>query len=322
MRFVDRYLRICVLAAFAVVTACAGNSAIGVDQLPSPDGASATLGRKAWADPAGSRGNLLYVTDEEANAIFVYGYDSLKFVGYIPLGSEAVGGCVDRAQNVWFTLFGGLMLEFAHGGTSPIATLSSPAMYPTNCSVDPKSGDLAVTGFGHFNGKSLEIYRHAKGQPVLYSPTYGSSGCAYDGHGNLFLDGTSSGDFNIAMLSKGASDFQYFPTTTPVEYPGSMSWNDKQLVVADQSKSTVYQFRISGSTAEQIGSTTFDQSTGVGQFFIQRKRIIVPGPEGFDFVGPAYIYGYPQGGKPLRSLRNMIAPVGAVVSLGAKGGSL
>jgi hypothetical protein len=40
------------------------------------------------------------------------------------------------------------ILEFAHGGTTPINTLSDYDYQPVSCAVDPKSGNLAVTSGG------------------------------------------------------------------------------------------------------------------------------------------------------------------------------
>ena len=39
------------------------------------------------------------------------------------------------------------MVEYAHGGTSSIATLGDPSEYPEGCAVDPATGNLAVANF-------------------------------------------------------------------------------------------------------------------------------------------------------------------------------
>ena len=55
--------------------------------------------------------------------------------------------CSDSKGNV-FISGGTEVVEFAHGGTTPIATYSI-AYYPaTGCSVDPESGSLAVVNEG------------------------------------------------------------------------------------------------------------------------------------------------------------------------------
>jgi DNA-binding beta-propeller fold protein YncE len=80
------------------------------------------------------------------------------------------GECVDKTGDVFVAEFGGnagtaAILEYAHGGTSPIATLSDPGYHPESCSIDPTTGNLAVTN----DDGPLGIYTGAKGDPAYYA---------------------------------------------------------------------------------------------------------------------------------------------------------
>ena len=80
------------------------------------------------------------------------------------------GECVDKAGDVFVADFGGntgtpAILEYAHGGTKPIATLSDPGYYPESCSIDPTTGNLAVTNDG---GPARDLCRCERRPDVLY----------------------------------------------------------------------------------------------------------------------------------------------------------
>ena len=86
------------------------------------------------------------------------------------------------------------IVEYAHGGTVAIATLSRPGEYPEGCSVDPVTGNLAVTNFySSAGGGSVSIYAGARGSPQLYSDPaiVNYRFCGYDARGNLFVDGSN-----------------------------------------------------------------------------------------------------------------------------------
>jgi hypothetical protein len=51
----------------------------------------------------------------------------------------------------------GRIFEFEHGGTSPIAILDDSHWFIGACAIDPKTGDLAVTGVD-FRGRQTGHY--------------------------------------------------------------------------------------------------------------------------------------------------------------------
>jgi hypothetical protein len=318
MHSFTKFVRFCVPIAFVAIAGCGGSSGAPTATTAVEPAILNNAHARAWMSARGVRSNLLYVSDTISSAIFVYTYPGLKLAGYLPTGSEPAALCVDKAQNVWVTLSSNVLLEYAHGATSPFASLGSPKIDPLNCAVDPRSGDLAVSGYGDNGGPQLEVYRNARGKPTLLSPTNGAAACTYDHAGNLYVDGyTEQANLTIAMLPRGSSKFQYFQTSTLMKFPGNVQWDGKYLAVGDQATNTIYRFDVAASGATEIGSLTLDQSTGIGQFYIYRKRIIAPTSLlETENGGTLSIYNYPAGGTRIRTLRNMSLPVGAVISLG------
>ena len=69
-------------------------------------------------------GPLLYVSDIGAEDVDVFSYPGGKQVGKLTGFSEPAGLCTDRKGDVFVVDSGSdRILEYAHGGTSPIATL-------------------------------------------------------------------------------------------------------------------------------------------------------------------------------------------------------
>ncbi len=85
-------------------------------------------------DPRAKSGKLLYISDAGTNDEVVYRYPSGVEPGVLTGFDGPQGECVDKAGNVWIanTLKSNL-LEYAHGGTTPIAALRDPGQYPAGC---------------------------------------------------------------------------------------------------------------------------------------------------------------------------------------------
>ena len=80
------------------------------------------------------------------------------------------GQCTDKSGNVFITQFeASEVTEYAHGGTNPTKTLDTPGVNPVGCSVDPKTGNLAVANFisDNYPGGIL-VFAHATGTPKEY----------------------------------------------------------------------------------------------------------------------------------------------------------
>lgn len=257
--------------------------------------------RNPWMAPNTSSRDLLYVTGD-CGGICVFSYPDNTLVGQLSDSNSPFGECVDKAGDVFVADFGGgtgtaAILEYAHGGTTPIATLSDPGYYPEACSIDPTTGNLAVTN----DGGPLAIYTGAKGDPTYYTdPKADPIGfCAYDDKGDLFVDGEYVGSGNYALLEmpKGSDTFKSIKLNSPPSFWYDIQWAGKYLALAD-SPTVIYHVAISGAKGTIIGSTVLNgPASGIEvQFWIQGGTIIEPYGTS-DLPDEIGFWRYPSGGK-------------------------
>jgi hypothetical protein len=278
----------------------------------------------SWMAPEAKRQNLLYISDAKAKAVYVYSYPQGKAVGTLTGFNEPGGECVDRSGDVWIANTGGLqILEYAHGGTSPIASLGPNLDFgPLGCSVDPTTGDLAVTnvcgGRACLGNGILSIYAKAKGRPKNYlDPTiYEYYFCAYDDDGDLFLDGLTAGepfyDFAFAELASGKKNLKNILLNQSFFAPGGVAWDGTHIAVADGDGSYIYQFTIKGANGIEVGNTPLPGQSRIEQFWIQRPTVVVPGVN--SYAPDVTFRKYPHGGWPQKTITGLENPIGAVVS--------
>ncbi|HEY1882679.1 MAG TPA: hypothetical protein VGG51_06535 [Candidatus Cybelea sp.] len=281
--------------------------------------------------PEAKTHDLLYVsTDNEPNAsVNVYELPNEKLVGTLTGFLHAVGGqCVDSASDVFIGSWpdgsygSGTIYEYAHGGTSPIATLDAPGpVY--NCSVDQTTGNLAVVGPNlnnpHANYGSLAIYIGAKGTPkVFYSSTFSMNGCSYDDKGNLYLSVYSvrAEEYGLARLATGSSSIKAIDLETPV-YAGmyfnpSVRWNGRHMTVSsfpandergESGPISVYQLKFSGAHAAVIATTRLNSPKNFNRspYWIAGKY--AAGIYNYRGYGRVGLWSYPQGGTPVRGVK-------------------
>jgi hypothetical protein len=122
---------------------------------------------QSWIAPGAISQNLLYIGDASSGGVLVYTYlPNPRFLGILTVPSQPGGECVDAAQNVFVTDEGPgsrVTYEYAHGGRSPIAILGDPNGTPSSCSIDPTTGDLAVTSIHNTGGYGeLAIYKQPR----------------------------------------------------------------------------------------------------------------------------------------------------------------
>lgn len=248
--------------------------------------------------------DLVYATGG-CGGVCVVTYPADEFVAGISL-TQAVGGdCSDNQGNV-FVANDTQVLEFAHGGTSPIGTLSLPGKQATGCSVDTTTGNLAVAFIG--NGGDIAIFSHASGTPTLYISHSNALYCGYDGVGNLFADGyVTDGQPGLSELPAGQSQFTRLSISN-VGRPGQIQWDGKHITYesVDKNAISVSRLQITGSVASVIGTTHFKNIFQATQSSIIGTKILIPyvrrGREGRpNKVG---VFKYPKGGKATKNLNN------------------
>ncbi|MGC1380225.1 MAG: hypothetical protein WA814_04295 [Candidatus Baltobacteraceae bacterium] len=271
----------------------------------------------AAPDGVDSRGaDLLYVSDTGTGDLYVYTYPQGKLQQTIR-GLTPEGLCVDGAGDVFVAnLLGHDLLEYAHGGTKPIATLRDGSNFPNACAVDAKTGNLAAV---NVSSPEISIFVSAKGQPVVHRDRKMQFAyCGYDDKGNLYADGWGArGTFALAELSYGARHFKSIDLDQKLHWPGGVFWDGTSLDVSDQGinghETVIYEFSISGDRATKVGETKLSTSLDVSQFWIDGGR--AAGPDGGRESGNTVkFWSYPGGGSPERTLGYFDEPAGAAIS--------
>jgi hypothetical protein len=267
--------------------------------------------------PDAKTNNLLYVSQggSSDNTVYVYAYPSGKPEGMLTGFHDPRGLCVDQAGDVWVTNYAtNEIIEYAHGGTSPIATLTDESFgFTTGCAVDKKTGNLAATSVGTSFPGDVEIFKQAQGAPTAYSdPAIRSFVfCGYDGNDNLFVDGkTGSGGFQLDKLGKGKTSFTEVTLNQSFNAPGGVQWRSGSLAVGDEAIGVIYQFSIKGTTGTETGNTPLTGSSTVNQFWIQGKTVIGPS---FNSSSTLF-WSYPAGGVAKKTIASPY-PFGSTVSL-------
>lgn len=290
---------LCVFAAF--LSACAGNQ---LQTTPSTSAQQAAARRAAH-----SGGDLLYVGGHGAGTI--YSYPDGGLVGTFSTPATMRGMCSDAKGNVFVVASKnatkpsgtGYIYEFAHGGTSPVATLNLPTReLPVSCSSDPASGNLAVTSYDRRNfAPMIEVYPKASGTPAIFtSHALGANPQpAYDAGGNLFV--TSGGNLGVELL-KGSQQLTKITFDQTLGGVDHAQWDGAHFALQSFQHSQhakerlfehVYRLQISGSQATILGMTTFKNwlARNPGQSWIDGDTMVAtPG----NYVS---FWKYPSGGQ-------------------------
>ncbi len=307
-------------ASLMLMTACAQPGVLpgGVSMSGVAPGAASRMIPEAKAT------DLLYVSDQVTNDVYVYSWPGAKLEGTLSGFNAPANLCTDANGNVYVTNYlSHDILEYAHGGRSPVKTLKARGEDPYGCSVDPTSGDLAVTNISSAKGGSLGgdvlIYKDAGGTPKALEDsrfaTYVS--CGYDDRGNLFIDGYNASDyFTFAELPKGHDALTNITINHVIVGAGGLLWNGKYMTVGDSETGTIFDIQISGSKGIVKGSTKLHGSANVYQYWIGGGRVVATSITSFEkphgFVG---FWKYPAGGKLTDMIPGFKKPNGVTVSL-------
>lgn len=320
------------LAALAVASILAGCGAAadngGIGIVPQANTATPGKAARSWMRPGASSGDLMYVADVKDNEVAVYTYPGGTLAGTLTGFQGLAYLCADSKGHVYIPSYGAAkILEYARGGTNPIRTLSDPRSEPYSCSVDPKTGNLAVANYLLQNSTdgNVVIYQHAKGRPfshLLYdlaNPYF----CAYDNAGDLFVSGDGAvggnGNFALEELTRGARLFE--PITLPniPAYPNGLQWDGNYLAVGtgtlagpSSGDTYIYHVQISDFVAKTIATTRLTENGPTANFFIDGSTILVSGGETQPNVA---FFKYPAGGAPTQRVAQT-SPFGVVVSAG------
>jgi hypothetical protein len=312
-------LSICTAAA--LLAGCGGSQGQSGTTREMPQGAAP--GRIAhqgsWMRPGTSRTNLLYVGNvyylvTGTTDVYVFSYPTGDLVGKLTGFQNPKGICADASGNVFITDNRALdVVEYAHGGSDPINTLSDPDS-PNACSVDAETGNLAVSN----DDSTVSIFAQAMGTPSVLSTPFRPYFAAYDNRGNLFIDGWGD-PLPVAKLPKGHRIFK--PITLDKRTrnfgPAGLQWYNDRLAAGSADPASygccgrIYRFKIVGKMGIKAGSGAVVDSTA--NFFIQGSTAVIATETKYlDF------YSYPR----LAYIRRMSQPgyssYGVAVSLGSE----
>lgn len=308
-------------AAATLPSGCSGSqSPIGAPgAIPQSVAFAAGAGHGKSLPEAKGR-NLLYVSSPQELYIFTYPRETL--IDTIELTAASLHGeCTDAAGDVFVVDQNYGAHEFRHRDTTIAANIHNAAGGSLSCSVDPVTGQLAISSDSGAVVVSTFTYNPKHGWRLAknYKDSQMKYGrfCGYDDKGNLYVDGsvTASSDFVLAELAKGGSRLQDLSLNQIPKSPGQVQWDGKYLAIEDaaSSPSEVHRFSISGTEGTQVGSLVLDGSVNIAQFWIQGAHLVGPDITG-NRVG---VWNYPSGGDETDMIK-IGTPFGATISVAPK----
>ena len=267
---------------------------------------------RSWMLPGTKREDLLYVAD--ARLVRVYALPKAKLVGTLKVSDGPDGECSSASTGDIFIVEGPTIVEYAHGGTTPIETLNESGDDAWSCAVDATTGNLAVTNV--VDPLEVSIFPGATGPPTNYDlPGMALAyDCVYDDSGDLFVAGLTSPGYAFALdeLKKGSSSLftvglKNIGKTSASAYAG-LAWDSKYVVLA--SDTDAYRYKIHGGVGTPEGATVFKGASEVYGMWLGLNEIIVPS----DGTENVLFYEYPAGGNPTKTITGFSQPRAATVS--------
>jgi len=240
-------------------------------------------------------GDLIYATGG-CGGVCVLSYPQGQIVNSIHTTGQLGALCSDASGNV-FVSNDTQVLEYTHGGTSPIATLSLPGHAGYACSVDPTTNNLAVV-FKSDSG-DIAVFANESGTPSIYASTIDSLVCGYDNAGNLLIGGFNGLYPGLAELPQGQGAITVLSISGTLGNPGQVQWDGSHMTyeTISSQRISVAQLSISGSLATVIGTTPIKGVKFAAQSWIYDRKILVPSGGKAVKVNKIGVWAYPKGGK-------------------------
>jgi len=290
----------------------------------------APVPHKSWLKAGTSKNTLLYVSDNGSSSVTVYaatGGDTFSLVGELFGFQSPLGACTDTRGNVFVTdASARTIVEYAHGSITPKTVIADDFGQPYGCTIDRKSGRLAVTNLSNPSGGepgNVIIYSSLSGEPTEYADSrlYEPLFCAFDAKGNLYVDAYDNGFHGVlSELPNGNSTFVALTISGgSLNVPGGVEADGLQILLGDSydPKTLIEQLSVSGSTATVTKKIALNNTHTIGVFTLygSGSSSVVIAPD-YDYSN-LQVYQYPGGGSSLGSITAGIDfPVAAVVSAG------
>jgi hypothetical protein len=287
---------------------------------------------KSWMAPdAKNIKKLLYVSDGN-DTVYVFNYKTEALVGKLT-GENGLsqGQCVDKLGDVWLIEYGnidgvlGSAVEYAHGGSTPLKTLSTEGT-SVGCSIDPTSGDLAVANGSNAGSgpPNVAVFKNASGTPKLYYNYYCGTPLppGYDQKGDLYVEGDEGGSGlsnPVCVLPRQGKALRPVRINVRIPIPEGVMWDGKYITLATEvgvdPKTAIYQMaKNSSGDLKKVGQTVLTDScygdrAEVRQPFIvgsantpankQQGNVVVGG--NMPCVPRFDYWTYPAGGNPIEA---------------------
>lgn len=285
-------------------------------------GGSSVAIQRPLVGPAVLQGDLVY--DAAYGQVAIYSYPGGSKVGVLTGFSNAAGICSDTGGNIWVVdeTTGGrksTLFEYAHGGSTPIATLHLQQQGAETCAVDPSTGDLAVGT----KKSEVAIWKKGSGSPKIYS-TLGFvksvQTMTYDDEDNLYMRSYRSG--NTGWLPKGGSAVERFD----VYQLGAYSWDGTRLVITGLSKGyaePITEYELIGNSGKVVGHVSLKDCAVYNLTHYSKHyepSLSIEGSAlaitcGLNETASLNFYKYPAGGKPIKSIYGLAGHV--AISVGS-----
>ena len=310
----------CFGAVAAILSACSAAQ----PALTPPTAAQ----QSAHRGHAAGSGDLLYVGGN--HVVEVYAYPDGTAAGSFKTPGAVSSVCSDTSGNVFVTELPkrnspdgtGSVVEYAHGGTSPIASLTVPSgEMPMDCASDASSGNLAVTmqNSGSY-APTVAVYAGGSGKPAMYdSSVLGADpSCGYDAQGNLFV--TSGGNV-MAELAAGKKSFATITLNRTLGGVKHVQWDGTDLALqsfhvthhnGEKLWERVFRVKVSGSSGKIVGISEFTgwSEKVSGGSWIDGDTIVATPFSNLSF------YKYPDGGKPTKVIHLSSHMAAVTISIG------
>lgn len=242
-------LRALTLAAIAALIA-------GCTQIPQQGSASNGLPQlrktaqrferhRSWMGNDAKSEDLLYVSNGNAE-VTVYEYWRHKLLGVLTDFSQPKGVCVDKNQNVYITDYTGQQIvEYAHGGSKPIAKFDDAPDTPFSCSIDPISGNLAVANYdGGSQTGNIAIWSNGNRTTYSDSKVGAFQYCAYDNRGTLLAtNGQVKYPYTLSFAWLPENGNKLIDVNLPGPDPGfkwgyltGLQWDGQYFVLEDSTR--------------------------------------------------------------------------------------
>jgi len=262
---------------------------------------------------------LLYVGNPAEGTVEVYSYAQHAHLQTLTGFESPAGLCADTHGNVFVTdARARTVVEYAHGGTSPIATLKTTLYYPDACDVDSRTGNLAVAASSSTSGTGgLLVFPKARGNPLAYlDPSlYHDAACGYDAGGDVFVDGESrNGTFELAELRSGEGSLIPVTLNETIAIPigiqnegGYLAFGAGGSGARRGEQSAILHVIVTGKSARVVQTTHIQGAERA--FFIDGSALV--GSDGAD--DRVRFFTYPKGGLESTPI-HLVQPSGVAVS--------